>query len=139
VLIVGGIEQAYLFQSQAAGGIISQTAELYDPVTGTFTATSGPMLAPRALHSATLLPDGRVLIVGGVSQLAAQYGQFDSQHPLQYYQYPLYTYTTEIYDPGTDRFSAGGVITARLAPTATTLLNGHVLIAGGGPLAAELY
>jgi hypothetical protein len=139
VLIVGGIEQAYLFQSQATGGFISQTAELYDPTTGTFTVTSGPMLAPRALHSAALLPDGRVLIVGGVSQLAAQYDQFNPQHPLQNYQYPIYTYITEIYDPATDRFNAGPVIPARLSPTATTLSNGHVLIAGGGPLAAELY
>ncbi len=139
VLIVGGIEQAYLFQSQATGGIISQTAELYDPTTGTFTVTSGPMLAPRALHSAALLPDGRVLIVGGVSQLAAQYDQFNPQHALQYYQYPISTYTTEIYDPATDRFSTGPVIPARVSPTATTLFNGHVLIAGGGPLAAELY
>ncbi len=137
VLIVGGVEQAYLFQTM--GAAISQTAELYDPATGTFTVTSGPMLAPRALHSAALLPDGRVIIVGGLSQAWAQFDQFDSQHALQFYQSAIATNTTEIYDPATDRFTAGPVIPARLSPTATTLLNGQVLIAGGGPLPAELY
>ncbi|MBS0379566.1 MAG: hypothetical protein JSS29_13835 [Proteobacteria bacterium] len=139
VLVVGGIEQAYLFQSQSTGGSISQTAELYDPATGKFTMTSGAMRAPRALHSAAMLPDGRVLIVGGVLQLPAQYDEFDGQDALLYYQFTIYNYATEIYDPATDQFSAGPVIPARVSPTTTTLLSGHLLIAGGGPLAAELY
>lgn len=139
VLLVGGIEQEYLFQARQTGAIISQTAEIYDPSAGTFKVTTGPMLAPRAYHAAALLADGRVLIVGGVSQLPAQYDEFDPLHALAYYQWGISVYTTEIYDPATDSFSAGPVISARLSPTATTLANGHVLIAGGGPLQAELY
>ena len=47
--------------------IISPTLrhpELYDPVTGTFSATAS-MMAIRARHTATLLDNGNVLIAGG--------------------------------------------------------------------------
>jgi hypothetical protein len=40
---------------------------VYDPVAGTFTATGG-MYAPTQGHTATLLPNGQVLIAGGFDQ-----------------------------------------------------------------------
>jgi hypothetical protein len=57
VLVVGGTGTGGKF-----GGILA--AELFDPVTGLFTLT-GSMSIPRYGHTATLLPDGRVLIAGG--------------------------------------------------------------------------
>lgn len=54
VLVAGG----------SSGGNVTASAELYDPETGTFEATSS-MSTARGGLTATLLLDGRVLIVGG--------------------------------------------------------------------------
>ena len=43
------------------------TTEMFNPVTNAW--SSGPELSqPRALHSATLMPDGSVLLAGGISE-----------------------------------------------------------------------
>ena len=91
------------------------SAELYDPQTGKFT-TTGSMTAARMDHTAALLPDGRVLIAGGVSDIV--------------YFTPLAS--SELYDPSTGKFTATGSMTERRgAQTATLLSNGRVLVAGG--------
>ena len=68
VLIAGGDSDFILIGPAPYGALTPQsvlaTAELYDPVSGTF-ARTGDMTAPRFGHTATLLPDGRVLIAGG--------------------------------------------------------------------------
>lgn len=100
VLIVGGYNGSYL-----------NSAQLYDPTTGSFTAT-GNLVTARAYHTATLLANGQVLIVGGnnVGYLAS----------------------AELYNPANGTFSNTDSITSpRVNHTATLLNNGKVLVAGG--------
>ena len=92
------------------------TAELYDPATGTWTAT-GRLADHRLGHTASLLPDGRVLVAGG------QNTGFADFHILA---------TAEIYDPATGVWTGIEDMTiARSGHTATLLPNGKVLVAAG--------
>ena len=115
ILIAGG----YTDSKDAYGNFQAlSSAEIYDPATGSFSPT-GPMLEARAGHTATLLPNGTVLVAG-----------VDA--------------TAEVYNPSTGSFSTTGAMeTARTGHSATLLLNGKVLVAGGGAApnqaTAELY
>ncbi|MES2521791.1 MAG: kelch repeat-containing protein [Gemmatimonadota bacterium] len=75
---------------------------------------AAPMSAPRAGHTATALPDGRVLVIGGFT---------DEESRAQ---------GAEMYHPTTGRFSpVSKMTTVRHSHTETLLPNGKVLIAGG--------
>lgn len=104
------------------------TAEIYDPTTRTFTRT-GDMQVARAFHTATLLPDGKVLIVGGDTEYTS-----DSRLAA--------CCRAELYDPSTGTFSRTGNTTSlRIFHSATLLQDGRVLLTGGSQenAGAEIY
>jgi hypothetical protein len=98
------------------------TAELYDPATRAF-AFTGSMNVPRWGHSATLLPDGKVLMAGGYNFAGGAHANLD---------------TAELYDPSTGQFTllASKMSSPRRQHTATAFADStskgmKVLIAGG--------
>lgn len=153
VLITGGSDARY-------GPIqVSATAEIYDPLKNSFTAT-GEMSVVRFKHSAELLPDGKVIVIGGSNVMLweGRYasaeifdptsGKFTPTGKLNTARYKIRDAVVllrngkilvagggraEIYDPTTGLFGAvkGGIGTTRYYATATLLANGEVLIVGG--------
>jgi len=113
VLIAGGKDNTIDPTFQLA------SAELYDPTTETFTFTAANMVYSREDHTATLLPDGTVLIAGGYG-----YDYFNGRSQL----HP----SAEIYSPASNTFNYDSSMgAARRLHTATLLNNGEVLLAGG--------
>ncbi len=125
VLVAGG------YTMDAAGASVPlASAEIYDPGNGTFSRT-GSMSVARYNHTATMLPDGKILIAGGTGQGGS-------------------VASAELYDPANGTFSPTGSMTVeRTGHTAVALGNGKVLVAGGAQTArgrqveylasAELY
>src|SRR5271154_1804801 len=89
--------------------------------------SASPMLEPRSGHTATLLPDGKVLIAGGM------------RRNQDFYK------SAELYDPATGKFQLTGEMhERRVGQIAVLLRSGKVLVAGGwvgmgGTDSAEIY
>ena len=123
VLVVGG-------SASLISGEVLASAELYDPASGIWQPT-GSSVTARIYHTATLLHDGRVLVVGGSDRaaLGADGNLFVS---------------AELYDPTAGAWQpTASLHTGRQFHTATVLRDGRVLVAGGEsgclPASAEIY
>jgi N-acetylneuraminic acid mutarotase len=94
------------------GSITLSKAELYDALTGSWTVTGGMSFA-RSMHTASVLPNGKMLVAGGENIFG----------PLS---------TAELYDPSTETWTTiGDMNYARQIHTASVLKSGKVLITGG--------
>ncbi len=94
------------------GGSGDASADRFDVASGTFSTTAGTLSTARGAPSATLLLDGRVLVVGPND--------------------------ADVYDPGTDTFAPAGAYPGTFTPSAQSanlLADGRVIIAGGCPCA----
>lgn len=111
------------FQSRRAGSEDGFLAKIISPLPGSGTwAPGGDLNLPRFSHTATVLQDGRVLVVGGCATPTQGRDAFC----------PAHSSTAEIYDPRTLKWSiAGSMTTLRSNHTATLLSSGKILVAGG--------
>jgi hypothetical protein len=109
VLVAGGRS------NNSSTGRALASAELYDPATGSWSAT-GNMVAAHTFHAATVLPSGKVLVTGA-----------------SYSGYGLaVAATAELYDPSTGYWTATGtIVRASAYQTVALLRDGTVLVAGG--------
>jgi N-acetylneuraminic acid mutarotase len=109
VLVTGGLGPGPDFGPTAS-------AELYDPSTNTW-SSAGAMSIVRVAATATLLPDGEVLVAGGGTIVGTT---------------ATVTQSAELYDPATNAWTTtGSMITDRASATSTLLGDGDVLVAGG--------
>jgi hypothetical protein len=96
---------------------VGQSAEVFDPTSGLFTSVT-PMIGGRYLHSSVALTDGTVMVLGGATPNYSFNG----------------TASTEIFDPAANA-GAGGWTTigapGRSSATVTLLPNGRVMLVGG--------
>ncbi len=118
VLITGGSQSFDLTNPLSLFTGVLNSTEFFDPQTGTF--SNGPnMLEARALHTATTLTNGQVLIAGGITLL-----------PI--INLPTVSNTAYRFNPATNGFGLPAFFQGgRFLHTATALDNGKVLIAGG--------
>lgn len=116
----------------AAGGLhyMNTTAlysfEIYDPATGTWTFGRTSMPGTRRSHSAILLNDGRVAVLGGLGWNGTT----------------NVSTSVQLFDPATSTWSSGGSLTvSRLWGDVAKLDDGRILLAGGSdsPTTAEIY
>jgi hypothetical protein len=128
-LMTGGMVDPYEFlpviPEPYRSGLIMPDSKVFDPASGF--ADASPMSVPRAYHTMTKLPDGRVLVVGGYASLTLT-PDFNTTH----LWHRTTTPTAELYNPATGAFTATGNLSeARARHAAILLPTGKVMIVGG--------
>ena len=142
VLVAGGFNVALGGQFCPDGDCLRLSAtdsiEIYDPRQGTFSSPPGAALSvPRALHTATLLPDGRVLVAGGCQE-ALWYTTFNlARTPIEVASdgWGSAGATADIITVSGDSVSvrtvSGAMSSSRALHRALALPDGDVLLLGG--------
>ncbi len=121
ILISGGMVNA---PPPSVGGPATASCEIYSPATNTL-APTGSMLQARMGHGLTVLPDGRVLASGGLTDWTDPATNFANRCSSG-------VSSTEIWNPATGTWSAGpAMISVRAGHSQTLLASGAVLLAGG--------
>lgn len=110
VLVVGG-RTCNVPAPATCATLRTNTAELYDPATGSWTATPTTMLRQRSNFDLAILPDGKVLAASGFGTEAST--------------------TAEIYDPATGGWETTGGLRTRTRASAAALDDGRVLATSG--------
>lgn len=110
VLVVGGSD------GDNSGGKSLNSVEVYDAKTQTWTGAAS-LATPRTDHTATLLPDGKVLVTGGYDTSSGS---------------PVAVATAEVYDPATNKWTGAGTLgSGRANASASLLPDGRVMVVGG--------
>jgi hypothetical protein len=120
VLAIGGARWVFDPETRTSSIAGPFGAEIFDPAAGSWELTAAPNRL-RMGHLAVRLLDGRVLVLGGDLQATTLPGPLLDLHA-----------TAELFDPTTGRWSpTNAPLVARSGATATLLLDGRVLVAGG--------
>ena len=105
--------------------VILASTESFDPATGAF-SPAGSLIDARIYHTATLLPDGRVLLVGGLTMPPETTEETTGHRVMRFIP------AAEIRDPASGTsIPTGSLVQVRFDHTATLLRDGRVLVLGG--------
>jgi hypothetical protein len=139
------------FASPTAGSILyGGSAELYDPVTGTFNATGDMLTQSAEGHTATLLPNGTVLLSGGWVCCGFSIASAEFYHPTVLVPAPVLFSVSgggqgAILHAGTNQFASSSnpaIAGEALEIYCTGLIDGSVIppqVAIGGRMAEILF